>query len=304
MKLILLRESNGDQKSIRVGPAIYLTIATAVLSLVLGTGYLVSSMYELSPAQNRMIAEFTGQLAEQRGRLIALQGSADRQSMAMGKRLAELQARVLRMEALGERVTDVAKINSDEFSFGEPVALGGPEAQSDVASGFEDFDKVLDELATTLGRQERQLRVLESVLVDDQFKDAASVQGRPVQWGWLSSAYGQRMDPISGKAGFHQGVDFAGREDSQVIAVASGVVVFSGKRSGFGHLIEINHGDGYVTRYAHHKEALVGTGQVVKRGQQIAVMGSTGRSTGPHVHFEVLKNGRHQDPAKFVKRRS
>ena len=120
----------------------------------------------------------------------------------------------------------------------------------------------------------------------------------------MSSAFGRRVDPFSGKIGWHAGVDFAGRENSDVIAVASGVVVYAGKRSGFGQLIEINHGDGYVTRYAHHKESLVGIGDVVKKGQQIAIMGSTGRSTGPHVHFEVLKNGRHQDPAKFVRRRS
>lgn len=304
MKLILLRESDGGSVSLKIGPRAYALAALVLLAIILGTAHFVATLHELSPGQQSLIDDWQTQMQVQREEVAALRNAADHRSGAVGQRLAEMQARMLRMEALGERVTQVANISSDEFSFGQPVALGGPEAQMSVGSGFADFNLALDDMGQMLERQERQLRVLQSVLVDDQIKDASAVKGRPVLWGWVSSPYGRRVDPFSGKMGWHAGVDFAGKEDSDVVAVASGVVVYSGKRSGFGRLIEINHGDGYVTRYAHHKESKVGTGDVVKKGDQIAVMGSTGRSTGPHVHFEVLKNGRHQDPEKFVRRRS
>ena len=137
-------------------------------------------------------------------------------------------------------------------------------------------------------------------MTDKEYRRDVAIAGRPITWGWLSSKYGTRVDPISGKKAWHAGVDFAGKDGSDVIAVASGVVTFAGKRSGYGYLVEINHGDGYSTRYAHHKELKVMTGEIVKKGQVVGLMGSSGRSTGPHVHFEVLKNGKHVDPAKYV----
>ena len=140
------------------------------------------------------------------------------------------------------------------------------------------------------------------MLINADIHASSQVQGRPVTWGWLSSKYGNRVDPLTGKTAWHSGVDFAGHDGSDVIAVASGVVTFAGKRSGYGKLVEISHPDGLVTRYAHHKELVVSTGDVVKKGETIGKMGSTGRSTGPHVHFEVLKNGRTVDPTRYVAR--
>ena len=124
--------------------------------------------------------------------------------------------------------------------------------------------------------------------------------GKPVDEGWLSSKYGKRNDPFTGKQDFHKGLDFAGKKGADVLAVGDGVVSWSGKRSGYGNLIEINHGNGYVTRYGHNQRHLVEVGDTVKKGQQVAMMGSTGRSTGPHVHFEVLHNGKRVNPAKYM----
>jgi murein DD-endopeptidase MepM/ murein hydrolase activator NlpD len=124
--------------------------------------------------------------------------------------------------------------------------------------------------------------------------------GRPVEEGWLSSRYGKRNDPFTGKQDFHKGLDFAGKKGSEVIAVGDGVVSWAGVKSGYGKLIEINHGNGYATRYGHNQSNLVKIGDTVKKGQQIALMGSTGRSTGPHVHFEVLHDGKAVNPSKFV----
>ena len=124
--------------------------------------------------------------------------------------------------------------------------------------------------------------------------------GRPVQQGWLSSYYGWRTNPFGGNQQFHKGIDFAGKENSEIVAVGGGVVTYSGKRYGYGNLVEITHGNGYITRYGHNKKNLVREGETVKKGQAIALMGSTGRSTGPHVHFEVIKDGKKIDPAKFI----
>ena len=124
--------------------------------------------------------------------------------------------------------------------------------------------------------------------------------GRPITRGWLSSYYGMRTDPFSGRRAHHSGIDFAGKMGSDVVTVAAGVVTYSGRRSGYGNLVEINHGKGYVTRYGHNSELLVEVGETVKKGQIIAKMGSSGRSTGPHVHFEVLVNGRAVDPKKYI----
>jgi murein DD-endopeptidase MepM/ murein hydrolase activator NlpD len=120
--------------------------------------------------------------------------------------------------------------------------------------------------------------------------------------GFISSYYGERQDPFTGHEAHHKGMDFAGEAGSDVVAVATGIVTFVGHRAGFGHLVEINHGNGYVTRYAHNQRGLVQVGETVTRGQPVALMGSTGRSTGPHVHFEVLKNGRQVNPLTFIGR--
>jgi murein DD-endopeptidase MepM/ murein hydrolase activator NlpD len=124
--------------------------------------------------------------------------------------------------------------------------------------------------------------------------------GSPVKNGWVSSGYGKRTDPFTGKKEFHKGVDFAGKAGSEVLSVGDGIVSWVGERTGYGNLVEITHGNGYVTRYGHNKKLLVAVGDTVKKGQQIAVLGSTGRSTGPHVHLEVVHNDQQVNPSKYI----
>jgi len=125
---------------------------------------------------------------------------------------------------------------------------------------------------------------------------------RPVAGGWISSHFGRRQDPFTGRPAVHRGLDFAGLDNSAILAVAPGVVTWSGRRQGYGNVIEIDHGRGWVTRYGHNASNLVASGDYVKPGQTIALMGRTGRATGTHLHFEVLYRGRHQNPARFVPR--
>jgi len=219
---------------------------------------------------------------------------------ALAARLGEVQAHAMRLNALGQKLVTIAKLDSGEFNFEESPGIGGPDEP-----GLQelDFGSEIDSVIRALEDREQQLRVLEDVLMSSHMQEEVFPEGRPIQRGWISSYYGTRTNPFTGKLQFHKGMDFAGKEGADVLAVAGGVVTWSGRRYGYGNLVEINHGNGYITRYAHNKEQLVSVGTSVKKGQVIAKMGSTGRSTGPHVHFEVLKNGRQINPQKFVQKR-
>jgi murein DD-endopeptidase MepM/ murein hydrolase activator NlpD len=158
----------------------------------------------------------------------------------------------------------------------------------------------LDVLDDHLADRDRQLTVLEDLLLNRKLRDEVRPEGRPVTSGYVSSQFGSRTDPFTGRRAFHKGVDFAGREGAEVVAVASGVVIWSGERYGYGQLVEVNHGNGYVTRYAHNVDNLVAVGDTVRRGQVIARMGDTGRATGPNLHFEVLLNDEPVNPLTYV----
>lgn len=220
-------------------------------------------------------------------------------------RIAQLQARIVRLDALGERLTKVGRLEEGEFDFSQPPAMGGPEtASDDAAYQPPGYMQLLEQLANDIEDREQQLGVLETLLADRKMQRDVFLAGRPVKKGWMSSRFGHRNDPITGKRAWHAGVDFAGKQGSDVVAVAAGVVVFAGTRSGYGEMVEINHGGGYKTLYGHHDELKVKTGDIVRKGQVIGLMGSSGRATGPHVHFEVYKNGRVVDPSTYIHRAS
>ncbi len=224
--------------------------------------------------------------------------SAESELDALAARLGKMQANVIRLNALGQRLVKVAKLDSKEFNFKDAPSYGGPDEEDSVASM--DFDSVIASLDKQLNSREEQLALLEEVIMNRQLRSESKPRGRPITKGWTSSYYGKRADPFTGKLAMHKGMDFAGKEGSEIVSVASGVVTWAGDRYGYGHLVEINHGNGYTTRYGHNAKLLVKVGDSVEKGQAISQMGSTGRSTGPHVHFEVLKNDRQVNPAKFV----
>jgi murein DD-endopeptidase MepM/ murein hydrolase activator NlpD len=250
-------------------------------------------------------------LAEQDKQLAALRTSADDHINALALRMGELNAHVIRLNALGTRLTEMADLEDGEFDFADAPALGGPvdadydgaENTAAAAGQLPDLLAEIGNMETALFAQRQQLTALEGLMLDRKLSDRAYPRGRPVKSGWMSSFFGKRADPVSGKAAWHRGVDFAGKYGDPVIAVSDGVVSYSGMRSGYGNLVEIRHGNGYVTRYAHNQENLVAVGDKVTQGQTIALIGSTGRSTGPHVHFEVHRNGQAVDPAKYVRSR-
>jgi murein DD-endopeptidase MepM/ murein hydrolase activator NlpD len=222
---------------------------------------------------------------------------------ALAIRVAQMNARVIRLDALGRRLTEMADLTDGEFDFDSEPAVGGPEEPYVTGSTIPvpEVLAAMQGLDQQLNDREAQLGVLESVLMNQQLVARVSPQGRPVESGWMSSYYGKRTDPFTGKPANHKGVDFAGKAGAGVFAVADGVVTWSSKRYGYGQLVEINHGNGYSTRYAHNSENLVAVGDEVKKGQTVALMGDTGRATGPNLHFEVLHEGKQVNPVTFIR---
>ena len=213
---------------------------------------------------------------------------------ALSVRLADLNAHVIRIDALGKRLTEMANISSGELDFDTAPGVGGPEEAAGSAGAVAQIPDVtaqIDALERRLEQRDSQLLALENVILSRTLNQAVLPEGRPVAQGYISSYFGGRADPFDGHEAHHKGVDFAGQKGSEVLAVATGVVTRAGPASGYGYLVEINHGNGYYTRYGHNEDVLVAVGDTVTRGQAVALMGSTGRSTGPHVHFEVLRNG-------------
>lgn len=222
---------------------------------------------------------------------------------ALAIRIGQMNARVIRLDALGRRLTEMAELDDGEFDFDSEPALGGPEDPWPVGSTVlvPEVLAAMEGLDYQLESREAQLEALESMLMNQQLVARVHPQGRPLQSGWVSSYFGRRTDPFTGKPANHRGIDFAGKAGAEVLAVADGVVTWSSKRYGYGELVEINHGNGYSTRYAHNSENLVAVGDEVRKGQPVALMGETGRATGPNLHFEVLQEGRQVNPVNFIR---
>ncbi len=220
---------------------------------------------------------------------------------ALAVRLAELQAASTRIDALGERLIQMGQLTLDEFDFQERAPIGGPtELESSGAASELELRYAIDSLATRLRRQSSQLDALQFLVMNRQIENDLTPKGWPVRKGWISSRYGERNDPFTGERVQHRGLDFAGTRGSEVLSVASGVVIWAANRSGYGRTVEIDHGNGYQTRFAHNEKLKVKAGDHVTAGQVIALMGDSGRASAPHVHFEVLQNGKRINPSKFV----
>lgn len=267
--------------------------------LLLFAGYQIGVAHMKANPDDLTLA-VQSELDSQRLVLSEVTQKAEENLDALALRLGKLQAHVIRLDALGQRLTNMAKLDNGEFDFENPPAQGGPEVHKGSPLQVDDFVAALNELSVQLDDRSKQLGVLETLIMNRNLQAEVMPTGRPVSRGWLSSYFGLRTDPFSGRRVHHSGIDFAGKLGSDVVAVAAGVVQYSGKRSGYGNLVEINHGNGYVTRYGHNLKNLVNVGQTIKKGDIIAKMGTTGRSTGPHVHFEVMVNDRAVDPKKYI----
>lgn len=237
-------------------------------------------------------------VSEQARTLEATRREAQREVNALAARMAELQAEANRLNALGERLTRAAQLGDGEFDFDKPVGIGGAGPVRDMHA--RELRNGMTGLDVQLQHSGRQLSVLEALLFNRELDKSSLPTGLPIQQSYITSNFGYRADPLGGGSQFHKGVDFEANTGDPVLTVADGVVTYSGVRSGYGNVIEVDHGNGYVTRYAHNSRLTRQVGDLVRRGQEVAKAGSTGRSTGAHVHFEVWDNGAVVNPQQFL----
>jgi murein DD-endopeptidase MepM/ murein hydrolase activator NlpD len=273
--------------------------ACAFAFIAIGAG---AALLIASPRSHDLheVAALRATLATQREELLGLDHDSRRNLDALAAQLGQLQAQATRLNALGERLTQVGKLDDGEFDFAGEPAVGGPEEPA-IGTLPLPLQSGIDKLHAEFDRQQSQLDVLENLLRDRKIDNQLLPSGMPVNQGYIASGFGDRSDPFDGHQAIHMGVDFAAPEGTPVNAVADGVVTFTGIRAGYGNVVEIDHGNGYMTRYAHNSAIVAESGQRVHAGQIIANVGSTGRSTGPHCHFEVWYNGRAVNPMTYVK---
>jgi murein DD-endopeptidase MepM/ murein hydrolase activator NlpD len=273
-------------------------IALLAVSLLFGAGVSLG-LFVGGPMESEQLART---LERQRQDIEAARGRLQGNVDALASRVGMMNAHLIRLDALGRRITDLANLDRGEFDFDQPPPAGGPEG-GELPSGsaqVPEIAMVLDALESQLADRERQLTVLESLMSTRQLGARILPGGLPVIGGWISSHFGFRSDPITGHPAFHNGVDVAAEPGSRVIATGPGIVSFAGFRTGYGNVVEIAHPTGYVTLYGHNARNLVHEGDQVDKGQAIAIIGSTGRSTGTHVHFEVENNGRPVNPSRYM----
>ncbi len=269
-----------------------------VLGAVLGLGMLIGVGASTATGMVNNSA-LQAKVAQQQTELAQAQRASQAQVNALAARLGELQAQATRLNALGERLTQMGKLKDGEFDFDEPVGVGGgDEPVNDMP--VQSLKQDLGQLEQQFSASGQQLNVLASLMFDHQLEQNSVPSRMPIRNTYITSGFGGRADPFDGGSAFHKGVDFHANVGDPVMSVADGVVSYAGVRGGYGNVVEVDHGNGYVTRYAHNSRLVVKVGDLVRAGQQVAKAGSSGRSTGAHVHFEVWADGRVVNPRKFL----
>jgi len=301
MQIILLTKGQRKTLSFSVKRAYLLTGLGGALVLLLASCFTLLSKADTTPMSLQAAHTTQEEYLSQRAEIQRIREKTQNTLDAMALRVGQMQAQLTRLNAVGEHLVKKAKLKSSEFNFDQLPAIGGAESKASTESFTQDqLLSEIEQLDEQLSLREKQLELLGLFTANKKLSKEVRPAGLPVEKGWLSSHYGYRADPFTGKKAFHHGVDIAGKSGIAVLAAASGLVTIASKKNGYGFLIEIDHGGSYVTRYGHNKEMLVKVGDLVKQGDPIAKMGSTGRSTGPHVHFEVLRNGKKVNPRRYL----
>ncbi|WP_435234655.1 M23 family metallopeptidase [Psychromonas sp. PT13] len=283
-----------------------LVILFGFLLLIIASFTAVQQVYQQQLQQFKTITLQNNEISKAQ-EIQAIKSESDEKLLVLANKIGELQAQMNRLNALGERVIEKSQLPTEEFNLEMSVPEGGPMIEaSELHFEYMDLRDQVNNIDQSLKKREKQFDKLEITLNHLHLNNQAYISGKPVagKHAWLSSPFGARKDPFTGKLTQHNGVDIAGQTGMAIIATAAGVVTEAGEHTGYGFLVEIQHGNGMVTRYAHAKAVTVSIGDIVSKGQQIAIMGTTGRSTGPHVHYEVLRNGKPINPNYYIQRKA
>ena len=315
MEIILLTGRASKSRKINLGLSAQLGIILLFAIILSSVGYLAGSQGASTVVNAQQVAEtkkeveslklVLSELEQKRAQMEMDNYIAQADAELLSKKVGEINAQIIRLNAFGERLAGLAKIDKDEFAFDADPARGGAFEEvktiSSTQVNADEFAESLRVLQQKIDGKQQQLDYLQRFFLRDKVDNKTKISGRPIKKGWISSYFGKRKDPFTGKTAFHSGIDLAGKKGSDIVAAADGIVTWSGKRWAYGQMVEIDHGKGITTRYAHNDSHDVKVGELVKKGQVIAKMGSSGRSTGPHLHFEVRKNGKAVNPLKYIR---
>ncbi|RQO34905.1 peptidase M23 [Herminiimonas sp. KBW02] len=302
MQIILLHPRFTHAKSVTLTRRHLLALfASFVVAVILGASFLSYLVFSNAASMPSPVRELVSGGA---GGEEANKDKFLKENLAlMARRLGEMQAQLMRLDALGERVQGLAGVKPTEFNFREMPGRGGIEPMDGTSSRdltMSEFKALLDAMAHDVERRADYMNVVESTLMGDKIKSKLLPTIQPVNVSYNASTFGRRLDPFSGRSAMHEGIDFAAPIGTPIVAAAGGVVTVAEFHPQYGNMMEIDHGNDMITRYAHTSRLLMQVGDIVRRGQHIADIGTTGRSTGPHLHFEVRVKGVAQDPHKFL----
>jgi len=310
MNIILVSERLAKARTITLGlPQVFLLGLGALVTIIMLAGFMHQVLMQLAdhlklPNTTRPLS-VSAQPRLQSHREDAHESAQSymRENLSvMAVRLGQMQAQLLRLDTLGERLAKIAGFKPQELMFDRIPGQGG--AVSTLPSqelSLGDLTRQLDLLSRQMDDRGDKLGLLESLFLRDRAKKKLTPTMMPVAGGWDSSNYGWRIDPFTGQRAFHEGIDFMAEKGTPIVAAAGGVVVYSGFHPQYGKMVEIDHGNGLTTRYAHASKLLVKVGDVVMMGTKIAEVGKTGRATGTHLHFEVRLHGVPRNPARFLR---
>ncbi len=290
MKLMLFKNNGSLLLQIKNHQLYYWFAAVGGISVLALVTIGLSYTPLLNLSHNQDVAKTVEKHLTKQEKVIAeLFENTQRTRIAMIQKMADLYAQIIRLNALGEHLAKIADIQG-KFDLSVPPPLGGNQP-SHFTEDSTDIDALLNRLEAKIIQTRSQISILSSILTNTHYNRATALNGYPVKSGWISSHYGYRIDPFSSQRSLHHGVDFVGQYGSPITAIASGIVIRAERYKGYGLCIDVDHRNGFITRYAHNSENIVAKGDVVEKGQTIARMGNTGRSTGTHLHFEVRRTG-------------
>ncbi len=304
MRLSLVYAHNGETRTIRLNPLRLAWFAFLLVAFLCSVALWGVQQYQnLAIKQIQLLAQLDELRAEPK--LQEFETQLRHRYSQLASKVGQMQAEMTRLNALGARLVEDSELAA-EFDFSTTPPMGGPMLELAGERQTDNLFWDLTALEQQLGLHKKSLSLLESWQQSHHLVNSSYISGWPARGPgiWISSPFGTRTDPFTKRKARHKGVDIAGKEGTPIRSVGAGVVVWAGERFGYGNLVEVEHGNGMVTRYAHAKAVLVKEGDVVNKGDEIALMGSTGRSTGSHVHFEVLKHGRHLNPSQFIYRKT
>lgn len=297
LNIIILTAAHGAARSLTFGRGALFGLLTLIVSLPLLGAWLTWLAMGAADIGGDASSEPFSAVPVQ---AVQTSDHAPQQVEYMARQLARLQSRMARLDALGERLTELTGLDDGEFDFVTEPAVGGPADRESLPVDLPDVERLLESLSLRIESRTEQLRLMEQLLVSQQINDNATLDFLPVPAGMRSSGFGRRVDPFSGRISMHAGLDFSAPRGTPIHAVGDGVVSFAGRNGAYGNMLEITHAGGYTSIYAHAHSLAVEKGDLVEKGQLIATVGSTGRSTGPHLHLEIRRNGMAVNPARFI----